>query len=64
MGFDDGTNRSLVVGLYSDRRVMMAGLAECLFIYLILFRFGWGSLLRWVCVGSGWVYCFGFVVDS
>ena len=42
----------------------MAGLAECLFIYLILFRFGWGSLLQWVCVGSGWVYYFGFVVGS
>ena len=37
-----------------------AGLAE---FFFFLIKFGWGSLLRWVCVGSGWVYCFGFVVD-
>ena len=37
---------------------------DLLSFFFFLIRFGWGSLLRWVCVGSGWVYCFGFVVDS
>ena len=32
--------------------------------FFFLIRFRWGSFLRWVCVGSGWVYCFGFMVDS
>ena len=63
VGFDDGTDRSLWWVSLSNRRGTVAGLAMSVYLF-ILFRSGWGSLLRWVCVDSGWVYCFGFLVGS
>ena len=64
--WDSFTDLSLVMGfvLRSKRNDTWIGWVFFFFFFFFKIRFGWGSLLRWVCVGSGWVYCFRFVVDS